>query len=226
MMSDSLRDQIARVAQRVRRGNPSMDPPLHRDYEMADAVLPIVEAEVERRTADLTTERDRLASLVDVTRKHRQWAERSKDAAEARVADLEAVLREITALSPHTTVRDAQAIAAAALAAAAPKEDGLRLFTRTPHELTEDTEPPDVRENVRRNMERLGMPTGSDVPGLPPLRWPGEHDKEDIEPERCPADCEDGWRFNTGNAADPGEWVKCNNPWHPVVKEDTDGQPQ
>ena len=38
----------------------------------------------------LRADRDRLASLVDVTRKHRQWAERSKDAAEARLAEVEA----------------------------------------------------------------------------------------------------------------------------------------
>ena len=41
----------------------------------------------------LRADRDRLASLVDVTRKHRQWAERSKDAAEARLAEVEQALR-------------------------------------------------------------------------------------------------------------------------------------
>lgn len=43
----------------------------------------------------LRADRDRLASLVDVTRKHRQWAERSKDAAEARLAEVEQALRTL-----------------------------------------------------------------------------------------------------------------------------------
>ena len=106
-MSDELRDQIARAIRChffLHRNDETIE---DRWLDAADAVLPLVEAEVERRTADLTAE---IARLAEVERERDAWENAAADAAlerralkalidsaEARVAELEAALSELVA---------------------------------------------------------------------------------------------------------------------------------
>ena len=48
-------------------------------------------------------------------------------------------------------------------------------------------------------------------------RWVDPH--RPPQADRCPTCGGEGWKFNTGNAADPGEEVPCRNRWH-------DGEPR